>query len=253
MRYEPRQVKFRLTEPIGRACVMEFFLDTASLEEVRKVVRWGVVTGLTTNQKKFFEQGNVDFKKTALELISLVKGPVSLELTRRAVPDLVREAAEYYGWDPKHVVIKVPMRSDGTGLEAINELRSRGIPVNATVMMTCAQALLAAMAGATYVSLFYNRIKESGEDPVLAIEQTRKIFDQEGFKSRIIAASIRHPKDVVAAASAGAHIVTMPYGVLSALPSHPMSEQVIKEFDEAWEQYLRLKKAPATATTIPRT
>jgi transaldolase len=232
---------------------MEFFLDTASVEEVRKVVRWGVVTGLTTNQKKFFEQGNVDFRETALELISLVKGPVSLELTKSAVPDLVREAVEYFSWDPKHVVIKVPMKSDGTGVEAISELHSRSIPVNATVMMTPAQALLAAMAGATYASLFYNRIREAGEDPVLAIEQTRKIFNQAGFKTKIIAASIRQPKDVIAAACAGADIVTMPYNVLSQLPSHPMSEQVIREFDEAWENYLRLKKPPAATVAIPRT
>jgi transaldolase len=232
---------------------MEFFLDTASIEEVRRVVRWGVVRGLTTNQKKFFEQGRVDFKETALELISLIKGPVSLELTKRALPDLMREAEEYYGWDPKHVVIKVPMRNDGSGLEAMHELHSRGIPVNATVMMACAQALLAAKAGATFASLFYNRIRESGGDPVLVIGQTRKLFDQAGFETKIIAASIRQPTDVVAAALAGADIVTMPYGVLAQLPAHPMSEQVIKEFDEAWEKYLKLVKVHATAETIRRT
>ncbi len=104
--------------------IMEFFLDTASTEEVKKILPWGVISGLTTNQKIFLQEGGVDFKKRALELISLVNGPVSLELTGTAVIELIREAREYYSWDPKHVVVKVAMRGDGSGLEAIHELHS---------------------------------------------------------------------------------------------------------------------------------
>ena len=231
---------------------MEFFLDTASAEEVRKIVPWGVVSGLTTNQRKFLEQGGVDFKERALELIALVNGPVSLELTSRGVADQVHEALEYYSWDPNHVVVKVAMRRDGSGLETIHKLHYRGIPVNATVMMTPAQAVLAAKAGANYVSLFFNRIKEAGDDPVLAINQTRKILDKAALKARIIAGSIRQPRDFIDAALAGADIVTMPYGVMVQLPFHSMSEQVIEEFDKAWLEFLRLRRLPATQETLAR-
>src|SRR5208282_2667740 len=108
---------------------MEFFLDTASIEEVKKILPWGVISGLTTNQKIFLQEGGVDFKKRALELISLVNAPVSLELTSTTIIDSIREAREYYSWDTKHVVVKVAMRGNGSGLEIIHELHSEGIPV----------------------------------------------------------------------------------------------------------------------------
>lgn len=230
---------------------MEFFLDTASAEEVKKVLPWGILSGLTTNQKIFLQEGGVDFKQRALELISLVNGPVSLELTTHKVADMVREAREYYGWDPKHVVVKVAMKGDGTGLEAIHELSAEGIPINATVMMTPVQAVLAAKAGASYVSLFFNRIRDAGEDPVLAIRQTRTILDVAHLKAKIIAGSIRQPKDVVDSAAAGAHVLTVPYKIMAQLPFHPKSEETIQEFDKAWQDFLALgnkRVAPQVAS-----
>jgi len=229
---------------------MEFFLDTASTTEVRKVLPWGVVTGLTTNQKIFLQEGGVDFKERALELISLVNGPVSLELTTTGRTEMIREANEYYHWDPKHVVVKVAMKGDGSGLEVINELHSQGIPVNATVMMTPAQAVLAAKAGATYTSLFYNRIKDAGEDPVMAVRKTREIFDRAGFDAKIIAGSIRQPVDVIDAAVAGAHILTVPYKIMTQLPFHAKSEQTIEEFDSAWQEFMKLKQRRVVAETF---
>jgi transaldolase len=229
---------------------MEFFLDTASTMEVRKVLPWGVITGLTTNQKIFLQEGGVDFKGRALELISLVKGPVSLELTTTGRTEMIREADEYYQWDPKHVVVKVAMKGDGSGLEIINELHSRGIPVNATVMMTPAQAVLAAKAGAAYTSLFYNRIKDAGEDPVMAIRKTREIFDRARFEAKIIAGSIRQPIDVIDAAVAGAHIVTVPYKIMAQLPFHAKSEETIEEFDNAWREFMKLKETRVVAETV---
>jgi transaldolase len=221
---------------------MEFFLDTASVDEVKKILPWGVLSGLTTNQKIFLQEGGVDFKKRALELISLVNAPVSLELTSTAIIDSIREAREYYGWDNKHVVVKVAMRGDGSGLEIIHELHSEGIPVNATVMMTAAQAVLAAKAGASYVSLFYNRIKDAGEDPLLAIKQTRSILDESHLNAKIIAGSIRNPNDVINAGIAGAHILTIPYKIMTQLPFHPKSEETIQEFDNAWKEFLKLSQ-----------
>ena len=117
-------------------------MDTASTEEVEKILPRDVISGLTTNQKIFLQEGGVDFKKRALELISLVNGLVSLELTANTAKDLIREAREFYSLDLDHVVVKVDVRGDGSGLEAIHELHSKGIPTNATVMMTTAQAVL---------------------------------------------------------------------------------------------------------------
>jgi transaldolase len=229
---------------------MEIFLDTASTEEVRKILPWGILSGLTTNQKIFLQEGGVDFKQRALELISLVKAPVSLELTTNTLSDMVREGREYYSWDPKHVVVKVAMKGDGTGLEAIHRLSSEGIPINATVMMTPLQAILAAKAGASYVSLFFNRIRDAGEDPVLAVKQTRALLDMDGLKAKIIAGSIRQPKDVLDAAIAGAHILTIPYKIIMQLPFHAKSEETIREFDKAWQDFLALsKKAPIAEAT----
>lgn len=224
---------------------MEFFLDTASTNEVREILPWGVLSGLTTNQKIFLQEGGVDFKQRALDLISLINGPVSIELTSNNMTDMIREAHEYYSWDPKHVVVKVAMKGDGSGLTVINELHSEGIPINATVMVTPAQAILAAKAGAAYTSLFFNRIKDAGEDAVLAIRLTREMFDRSRLDAKIIAGSIRSPKDVIEAAAAGAHIVTVPYKIMKQLPFHPKSEQTIEEFDNAWQEFLKLAKKAA--------
>ena len=229
---------------------MMIFLDTASIEEVRKILPWGVLSGVTTNQKIFLQEGGVDFKKRALELTSLVRGPVSLELTSSDTSDMLREAREYYSWDPKHVVVKVPMKGDGTGLGVIHQLSSEGIPINATVMMTPMQAILAAKAGATYASLFFNRIRDAGEDPVLAIKQTRALLDADGLKARIIAGSIRQPKDVLDAAIAGAHILTIPYKIISQLPFHAKSEETIQEFDRAWRDFLALSEKKSVAVAV---
>ena len=189
------------------------------MEEVKKILPWGVLSGLTTNQKIFLQEGGVDFRRRALELIELVNGPVSLELTSSKVTEMLTEAREYYSWDPDHVVVKVAMKGDGSGLEAIHRLSGEGIPINSTVMITPLQAILAAKAGATYVSLFFNRIRDAGEDPVLAIKQTRALLDAANLKAKIIAGSIRQPKDVLDAAVAGAHILTIPYKIMAQLPS----------------------------------
>ena len=232
---------------------MEFFLDTASVDEVKKILPWGVISGLTTNQKIFLQEGGVDFKKRALELISLVNAPVSLELTSMTIIDSIREAREYYSWDSKHVVVKVAMRGNGSGLEVIHELSSEGIPVNATVMMTAAQAVLAAKAGASYVSLFFNRIRDAGEDPVHAIKQTRSIFDESHLTAKIIAGSIRSPSDVIDSAIAGAHVLTVPYKIMAQMPFHPKSEETIQEFDNAWREFLKLRQRTTAEprTTVP--
>ena len=149
------------------------------------------------------------------------------------------------------MVVKVAMAGDGSGLEAIHKLSSMGIPINATVMITPAQAVLAAQAGASYASLFFNRIKDAGEDPVMAIQQTRSIFESSSIRTKIIAGSMRQPRDVIDAALAGAHIITVPYKIMAQLPFHPKSQETIEEFNRAWQEFLRLKtKTEVVAQTI---
>lgn len=223
---------------------MELFLDTANVEEIKKVLPWGVISGVTTNQKIFLREKGVNFKERAQEILSLVDGPLSLELTKISGNDdgLVKEAREYSSWNPKNVVIKVPMFGDGKGLRIINRLSAEKIKTNATCMMTANQVLLAAKAGATYTSIFYNRVKDSGGDPKRVVRESRKILERGGLKSRIIVGSIRSPIDVTDAAVAGAHIITIPYKILIQMPWHWKTEATIQEFDKAWQEFKQAEK-----------
>lgn len=223
----------------------QLFLDTANIDEIKHILRWGVIDGLTTNQKIFLNEKGVDFKKRAQEILRLVDGPVSLELTTKSVNAMVKEAQEYYSWNKDKVVVKVAMSGDGLGLETIHQLKKRGIPVNATVMMKASQAILAAKAGAKYVSLFYRRMMDAGEDPQVEIGITRRFLDQSGLDCKIIAGSIREPDDVVLAMDYGAHVPTVPYKMFLGMITHPKSEETIKEFDDSWRQFI------ATEKTLP--
>lgn len=227
---------------INKVSNLELFLDTANIDEIKHILKWGVIDGLTTNQKIFLNEKGVDFKKRALEILKLIDGPVSLELTTKSVPAMLKEAEQYFGWDKSKIVVKVAMSGDGMGLEATHQLSKRGIPVNATVMMKASQAILAAKAGARYVSLFYRRMMDAGVDPLKEIEMTRRFLDQSGLDCQIIAGSIREPDDVVLAMNAGAHVPTVPYKMFLAMISHPKSEETIKEFDDSWRQFISQEK-----------
>lgn len=222
---------------------MEIFLDTASVEEIKAILPWGIISGVTTNQKIFSVEKGIDFKQRVLDILSLVDGPLSVELTKTSGTDeeLVNEAQEYAGWSP-NVVIKVPMWGDGRGLGIARRLRELGIKTNMTCMMNANQALLATMVGATFASIFFNRVKDSGGDPVKTIQESRRVIDLGGFSTKIIAGSIRKPEDVNEAAVAGAHIVTIPYKILAQMPYHWKTEETIKEFDQAWLEFKKVEK-----------
>jgi len=223
---------------------VEIFLDTASVKEIREILPWGIISGVTTNQKIFLAEKGVRFQDRVHEILSLVDGPLSVELTKTASSDedLVEEAKEYSGWNPKNVVIKVPMFGDGRGLRIVNRLRRENIKTNMTCMMATNQVLLAAKVGATYASIFFNRVRDSGGDPVRVIEESKRIIEEGGFSTKIIVGSIRKPEDVNEVAVAGAHIITIPYKILFQMPFHSKTEDTIKEFDQAW---LEFKKAEA--------
>ncbi len=212
------------------------------MKEIKEIIPWGIISGVTTNQKIFLTEKGVKFEDRVLEILSLLDGPLSVELTKTvgSDEDLIEEARKYSGWNPKNVVIKVPMFGDGRGLRIVNRLKKENIKTNMTCLITTNQVLLAAKVGATYASIFFNRVKDSGGDPVKVIQESRHIIENGGFSTRIIVGSIREPEDVNEAAVAGAHIITIPYKILVQMPHHWKTEETIKEFDQAW---LEFKKA----------
>ena len=222
---------------------MEIFLDTASIEEIKAVLPWGIISGVTTNQKIFSREKGINFKQRVQEILSLVNGPLSIELTKTSGTDeeLVEEAQEYASWSP-NIVIKVPMWGDGRGLRIARKLKELDIKTNMTCMMTTNQVLLATKVGATYASIFFNRVKDSGGDPMKVIRESRQIIDKGGFETKIIAGSIRRPSDVTEAAIAGAHIITIPYKIIVQMPWHWKTEETIKEFDRYWLEFKKAEK-----------
>lgn len=219
---------------------MEIFLDTASVDEIRRVLPWGVIDGVTTNQKIFSMEKGINFEQRVQEILSLVDGPLSVELTKTSGTDeeLVEEAQEYASWG-KNIVVKVPMWGDGRGLVIASNLKDLGIKTNVTCIMTTNQVLMATKVGATYASIFFNRVRDSGGDPVKVIQESKRIIEEGGFPTRIIVGSIRKPEDVSEAAVAGAHIITITYKVLVQMPYHSKTEETIKEFDQAWDEFMQ--------------
>ncbi|MDA4131639.1 MAG: hypothetical protein OK454_00740 [Thaumarchaeota archaeon] len=219
----------------------QIFLDTASLTEIEEFTRWGIVDGVTTNQKIFLSEGGVDFKQRVLDICDLVNGPISVETTKGTVAELLEEAREYASWH-RNVVVKVAMHGDGRGLQVVSQLAKAGIRTNMTVMMTYNQLVLAAKAGASFVSLFYNRSKEAGENPLQIIRDYVATAKESGLPGRLIVGSIRTPEDVSVSMAAGAHIMTIPTKILRQMPANKRSEETIAEFDKAWQEFLAIRK-----------
>jgi transaldolase len=223
---------------------MEIFLDTANVDEIKAILPWGIISGVTTNQKIFLAEKGVNFKERVTEILKLVDGPLSVELAKVGCSDkdLIEEAEEYASWG-SNIVIKVPMWGDGKGLRIASRLKELGIKTNITCLISTNQMLLAAKVGATYASLFFNRVRDAKEDPVKVIEESKRIFEEAGFSTRIIVGSIRKPEDVKEAVVAGAHIITIPYKILVQMPSHWKTEETIKEFDQAWLEFKKAERS----------
>lgn len=210
---------------------MELFIDTANIDEIREIARWGVIRGVTTNPK-IFSKEPVDLKTRVEEILEVVPGPLSLEVTTNDLDEMIVEAQKYAAWS-KHVVVKVPMGP--AGLEAVTVLNKKGIKTNVTAVMTVNQAMLAAASGATYASIFYSRINDIGHDGLEVIRQSAALFKQSGFSTKIIVGSIRLLTQITEAALAGADIITVPYKFFRDLACHPQTDKTIQEFLEAWE------------------
>ena len=211
---------------------MQFFIDTANLGEIRAAMDMGLVDGVTTNPSLMSKEAS-DWREIAAEICRLVPGPVSLEVISLDAEGMVREARDLVQYGP-NVVVKVPMT--GEGLKAVRILKSMDIETNVTLVFSAAQALLAAKAGAAYVSPFLGRLDDVGQDGMELVQQILTVFANYGFSTRIIAASVRHPLHVLDAALAGAHIATVPYKILTQLLSHPLTDKGIAAFLKDWEK-----------------
>jgi len=222
----------------------EVFLDTASIKEIKEIIPWGIISGVTTNQKIFLAEKGCNFKERIREILSLVDGPVSVELTKTqgSEEDLIKEAIEYSKWSPKNITIKVPMFGDGRGLRIVNRLHQRNVRTNMTALISTNQVMLAAKAGATYASIFFNRVKDAGEDAERVVKESRALLDRMDTPTKIIVGSIRKPEDVTQAAIAGAHVITIPYKILIQMPFHKKTEETIAEFDRAWQEFKEAEK-----------
>jgi len=221
---------------------MEIFLDTANIDEIKEILTWGIMRGLTTNQKIFLNEKGLNFKDQVKKILELVDGPVSIEAPACNSDGIIKSGREYVAWNEKKVVIKVPMLADGAGLKAVHILEKEGIKTNVTAMMSVNQAILAVTAGASYASLFYNRIKDCGADPVDVVKRSRAFIEEGGYKTKLIVGSIRSPKDIEDIASANPHIVTIPYKILKQMPFHEKTVETLKEFDKAWEEFKKAEK-----------
>ncbi|MFO7151855.1 MAG: fructose-6-phosphate aldolase [Bacillota bacterium] len=211
---------------------MKLFLDTANVNEIREAASLGVISGVTTNPTLIAKEGR-DFKETILEITKIVDGPISAEVVSLDADGMVKEAMEIAAWHP-NIVIKIPMTWEG--LKAVKELSKSGVKTNVTLIFSPSQALLASQAGATYVSPFVGRFTDISQDGIALVSDIVDIFTLHDIKTKVIAASIRTPMDVVNAAKAGADIATVPYKVLEQMVKHPLTDIGITRFLEDWKK-----------------
>ena len=212
---------------------MKLFVDTGRVEEVRKAAEWGIVDGVTTNPSLIAQAGR-GFKETVLEICSILPhGSISAEVVGTTVEEILREGREIASWSP-NIVVKVPMTP--AGIAATRQLTREGIRVNMTLVFSPTQALLAAKAGATYISVFVGRVDDVSSEGMRTIEDAVQIVETYGFDSEVLVASIRHPMHVVEAARLGAHIATMPFKVMEQLFQHPLTDIGLQRFLDDWRK-----------------
>ena len=209
---------------------MKFFLDTANLDMIKEAASWGIVDGVTTNPTLVSKE-NLKFKELIKEITQIVPGPISVEAVSTKAKDIVKEA-ETLAKMAENIVVKVPICVEG--LKAIKELSQKGIQVNTTLIFSPLQALLAAKAGARYVSPFIGRLDDISHPGMDIVEQTMIMFDNYGIETEVIVASVRHPLHVVEAALIGADVVTVPFPVLEKLVKHPLTDIGMDRFLKDW-------------------
>lgn len=211
---------------------MKLFLDTANVEEIKEIASWGVLNGVTTNPSLVAKEG-IDFKTRVKEICKIVDGPVSAEVVTENAEEMISQGKDIATW-ASNVMVKVPLTP--AGLRACKVLSEEGIKVNVTLCFSVNQAILAAKAGATFVSPFVGRLDDINQDGNELIAQISEVFDIYDFDTEVLAASIRHPIHVTQAALAGADICTMPFKIFKQLVSHPLTDQGIEKFMADWKK-----------------
>lgn len=211
---------------------MKIFLDTANVEHIREINSWGILSGVTTNPTLVSREGRC-MRDCLEEIVSIVDGPVSAEVLSLETDGMIREARELSSIDPK-INVKIPVTP--AGLAAVKALAEEGIKTNVTLVFSVNQAIMAAAAGATFVSPFVGRLDDIGHDGMALVRDIVTVFRNYGMSTQVIAASIRHPMHVVQAAMAGAHIATIPYDVLVQMVKHPLTEAGIERFLRDYEK-----------------
>jgi transaldolase len=212
---------------------MRLFLDTAHIDEIREINKWGVLTGVTTNPSLVMKE-HLDAEQVWKEILTEVDGDVSLETTEKEAGPMYEQGKVLHSLGP-NAIVKVPMTP--AGLEAGKRLANDGVRINVTLVFSPAQAILAAEIGAYIVSPFIGRIDDGAADGMHALRQICEIYDIQGYETEVLAASLRHPMHVVDAALAGADIATLPYDVFTKLVKHPLTDLGLQKFEADWKAY----------------
>jgi transaldolase len=212
---------------------MKFFLDTANLDEIRNAAAFGIADGVTTNPSLIAKEGDVDFKEHIGAICKIVSGPVSAECTSEDAEGMVAQGRDYATIAP-NVVIKCPLTREG--LKATNTLSKEGIKVNVTLCFSAAQAILAAKAGASFISPFLGRLDDIGENGLVLLSDIIEIYRNYSWPTQVLAASIRHPIHAIEAARMGADIATMPFKVIDQMFNHPLTDKGQAQFLADWRK-----------------
>ena len=214
---------------------MRIFLDTANVDEIRQAAKLGVISGVTTNPSLASKEGigtANGYREAVLEITDVIDGPISVEVVGVEAEAMMEEGWDISQWHP-NVVVKMP--STKPGFQAISQLSREGVKINQTLCFSVNQALLGAQAGSTYISPFVGRLDDEGQDGMGVVEDIVTIFDRYDISTEVLAASVRHPMHCIMAAKAGAHIVTVPFKVLTQMISHPLTDVGLARFTQDWE------------------
>ncbi|HVL88226.1 MAG TPA: fructose-6-phosphate aldolase [Candidatus Thermoplasmatota archaeon] len=212
---------------------MKLFLDTANIDEIRRAADWAVLDGVTTNPSLVAKETGKDFRSILKEICEIVDGPISAEVTSTKADEMVRQGEDLAKLH-ENIVVKCQLTADG--LKATRALAKKGIPVNVTLCFSANQALLAAKAGAAYISPFVGRLDDVSHDGMDLLRQIVAIYNNYDFETEVLAASVRHPVHVVECALAGADIATLPYKVLEQMVKHPLTDRGLEQFLKDWEK-----------------
>lgn len=211
---------------------MKFFIDTANIDEIKEAASFGMVDGVTTNPSLVAKEGK-DFKQLLNEIVEVVDGPISAEVVSTNYEGMMKEARELAAIH-KNIVVKIPLIKEG--LKAVKSLKEEGIKTNVTLCFSPSQALMAAKAGAAYISPFVGRLDDISQNGMQLIEEIIQIYDNYGFETEVLVASVRHPIHVVQAALLGADVATIPFSVIDKLFNHPLTDKGLDKFLSDWKK-----------------